>query len=214
MPRLSIKGLADYMTSSARRQRSILRSHKYPDEDESRARILYYREARDRVAVYHQSGEDPDWLIDQADQLALLAASFNTRSRRRMRLLHNARALRAYAESFAGRVFEVLPDLRLALEFNDVVVTVAPDLHITERGREKIIKLEFATDEPADHLIRIICQAMFEAASVAELALSSSQILLLDVPRAVEHRGARMRSRMAAEIEAACENISAIWDRL
>jgi hypothetical protein len=58
--RLSIKGLADFMTASASRQRSLLRAYKYPKEDESRAKILYYREARDRVAVYRQSRPPPE----------------------------------------------------------------------------------------------------------------------------------------------------------
>jgi hypothetical protein len=79
---------------------------------------------------------------------------------------------------------------------------------------ERIIKLEFASRPPGDVVIRIMSQAMFEAASAAGLNLRSADILLVDVPRKTVYRGARMRSRIAKDIEAACQTIADIWPSL
>jgi hypothetical protein len=122
--------------------------------------------------------------------------------------------VRAYATHFAERRFEVLPELRLMLRFGDVEVSVFPELHVREGKREKIVKLEFSATPPELNRIRVISQAMFEAAEVAGLGISSSQVLYLDVPRGNEHRGARLGARMRNDIEATCQIISAIWDTL
>jgi hypothetical protein len=212
MKKLSLKGLADYMTASPTRQRSILRSYKYPTEDEAQAKILYYREARDRIAAFHSSGETLAWLGNQATILLTLASY--SRDRRRARLEHNARGIQQYARNFGSRSFDILGDFSHDLQYGDVVVSVYPDLHVREGETEKLIKLEFSKDEPNAALIRIISQCMFEAARDAGLGLSSANILLLDVPRGRAHRSSRMGARMARDIEATCENISAIWDTI
>ncbi len=130
------------------------------------------------------------------------------------RLNHNVRALREYAHYFSGRDFEVLNDLKLVLQYGDVVITVRPDLHVRESNREKIIKLEFGVEKPSTRMIEIISQAMFQAAQVGGYSLTSSGVLYLDVPRGREYRGARLGARLAKDIEATCENISAIWDKI
>lgn len=210
--KVSLKGLADFMTSSAVRQRSILRQYKHPDEDEARAKIIYYREARDRIAAYHRSNHPADWLNEQASSLAGLAASSDGRTR--TRLQHNVRGLRAYASHFSRRRFDLLPDVTHYLTYGDVTVTVRPDLHVRERRKEKLVKLEFGVEDPPDQLLNIIAQSMFEAAENAGLGLSSACIICLDVPRGREIRGARAGSRMRSEIQAACANISSIWETI
>lgn len=210
MKKLSIKGLADFMTASASRQRSILREYKYPDEDEPRAKRLYYREARDRVAVLHKVGHHPSWLATQASELDQLAA--NSSSRAKTRLRHNARGLRAYAQHFALKPYSLLDDLSLRLAFGDVVITVVPDLHVKEGAAERIIKLDFSVGAPESAQIKIISQAMFEAAVKSKLSLQAADVLYLDVERGVVHKGAKLGARMARDIEAACQNLSAIWD--
>ena len=209
MIKLSLKGFAKYMVANSAQQRKILRDYKYPDP-EGKAQITYYREARDYIKAYHQNGHDKKWLIDRHSSLAsnAAAASGGTKTR----LQNNARAVRQYARHFAGRQFEILPDISLSLIFPEVQVTVFPDLHVIERKKEKIIKLEFAKNAPDPRLIKIMSQALFEAQSEAGMGLTSASVLVLDVSRGEEHRGARVGSRLGTEIEAACENIAAIWD--
>ena len=90
--RISLKGLSVFMTASAVRQRSLVREFKYPGEEEAHAKILYYRDARDRIAAYHRAGHGQDWLLGEAAHLETLAVS--TLDPTKTRLNHNARALR------------------------------------------------------------------------------------------------------------------------
>jgi len=211
--KLSLKGLSDYISASPTTQRRILHEYKYPTEDESRAKILYYREAKDRITAYHESGYDRNWLINEANQLKMLG-DLSVNASRKNRLRYNAMGVYRYAKYFSQRHFEILDDLTLDLFIGDVFISVFPDMHVIEKGKDKIIKLEFSKNSPSDMAIKIISQCLFEAAHRNGLPLSPSCTLYLDVPRGVEYRGARMRSRMLRDIEATCMNISAIWDSI
>jgi hypothetical protein len=209
----SIKGLADYMAATPGRQRTILRHHKYPSEDEAAAKTLYYQPARERIVRHHQHGHPVGWLSDQADRLDEQAAASDSDGRAR-RLRNNAKALRAYAENFGNRKFEILGPVRLGLRYADVRVSAAPDLHVREKGVEKIIKLEFGAEEPDEITVKVISQGLFEAAQREGFAFRAADVLYLDVPRGKTHRGARLGARLSGDIEATCLNISAIWDTL
>lgn len=210
MIQLSVKGLADYMTASASKQRSILRGYKYPRDDESQAKRLYYRDARDRIAAYHKNHHDATWLGAKAEELAQLAALTGGASGTRLR--HNARALRLYERHFSTRSFTYLGDLRLQLTFAGVRISVTPDLYVREGAKEKIVKLEFGVDEPHQDAVKVVSQCMFEAAKGQLPQCTSTSVLYLDVPRNLEHRGARANARTLREIETTCENIARLWD--
>lgn len=212
MIQISLKGLAKFMTASAAGQRKVLRDYKYPDE-EGQAQAAYYRDARNAIARFHDQKLAATWLEDQS--AALLAASKSAAKLQiASRLKNNARALKSYAEFFGATSYDVLPDISLGLNVAGVLVTINPDLRVTEKGKEKLLKLEFAADEPDAEVIKIISQAMFEAALSEGMELGSSQVLYVDVPRGVRHKGARLGALTKRNIEAACSNIAAIWSVL
>jgi len=208
MIKISLKGLAKFMTASAVAQRKILRDFKHPDPEGS-AQARYYKEARDRIAAFHRHQHGDGWLSQEAGTIASHALASTPATR--VRLQNNARALRAYERHFGGRQFEILPDVSLDLKYAGVRISVQPDLHVREQGREKIIKLEFSKKEPDGKAVRVIAQGLFEAASNAHLGLSSGDVLYMDCVRGAAHKGARVGARMAKEIEAACQNIAALW---
>lgn len=212
MIKLSMWGLADYMTSNPAKQRSILRQYKYPGDDEARAKVLYYREARDIIAAYHGGDCVPDWLEERAIELDSLARLSTGRTKTRLR--HNSRTIRDYAETFAGRKFEILQDVRLTWEHGGVRVSVVPDLHVREKRIERIIKLGFAKDEPDPARVKIAGQLMYQAAEDVGMGLNSAGVLFLDIARGLEYRGARAGSRTIADLQAACETIRDVWERL
>src|SRR5205823_522749 len=109
--KISVRGLAKYMTSSPAGQRKVLRDYKYPDEDEPSAMRLYYKDATDRIQAYHGSAHDRSWLQVKAADLAELAQL--TPGRPGTRLRHNARALTAYERHFAMKEYEPQVQLRL-----------------------------------------------------------------------------------------------------
>lgn len=198
------------MTASATRQRSILSDYKYPEENQAQAKIFYYREARDRISAFHHAKRDPNWLIAESHYLQSIAADIS--EGREKRLKNNATALRAYAKSFGHRNFEILESIKLKLIFEGVTISVYPDLHVKERGQEKIVKLEFSVNQPSEDITKVISQIMFEAANQEDMGLTASGVLYLDVRRGKEHRGARLGSRLKRDIQSTCLNISGIWD--
>jgi hypothetical protein len=200
------------MTANPARQRTILREYKYPNLDDARAKIHYYREARDSVVAYHKGNKDEVWLRAQA--MNLLATANVSSAGAQKRLRNNARALSAYEKNFGAREFEVLARLNWKLAYSGVDISVQPDLHVRERGAEKIIKLEFSVDEPETRAIKIISQCMFEAARAAGLNLPSASVLLLDVARGTSHKGARLGAYLRRDIDAACNTIADIWPKL
>lgn len=208
---LTLKGLAKFMTASPARQRKILRDFKCPEE-EGYAQALYYREARDLIYARCEHDHPTSWLLQQAGQLRNLAAATGGQSG--IRLTHNARGVEQYAQHFAGRRLEVLEDIDVSMMVAGVRVKINPDLHVREGDKEKIVKLEFSVREPEGQVVRIICQTMFEGAWKNGYRLPASSVLYLDVPRGRSHKGARAGGRMKAEIEAACQNIVSMWERI
>jgi hypothetical protein len=209
MIKISLKGLAKFMTAGAAAQRKILGDFKHPDPEGS-AQARYYQEARDRIAAYHRFQHEDGWLSQQAGTIASRALASGGVATR-VRLQNNARALRAYERHFGGRQFEILPDVSLDLAYAGVRVSVHPDLHVRELGRDRIVKLEFSQTKPDAKAVKIMAQGLFEAATNAGLGLSSADVLYMDCVRGVAYKGARVGARMGREIEAACQNIAALW---
>ena len=212
MIQLSVRGLAKYMTSRHATQLKILRDYKYPNDPEPHAMRLYYREARDCVEAFHRSNNNRPWLRGKAGDLNQMASLVSGPARARLR--HNARALTQYEEHFGERHFEIGKPMRLYLDVDRVRISTAPELHVSEGSREKLIRLDFAAEQPSDDVIKIICQTTFSAAEAAGLGLPASSILHLDVARGRETRGARSGARVRADIEAACRGIAALWDSI
>ncbi len=205
---ISLKGLAKFMTASAAQQRKILRDYKYPNE-EGHAQAIYYREARDCIRTYHQKKHPQGWLTDTVDKLKDTASILGGASK--IRLTHNARAIAQYAASFGTRAFTVLQEAEISLTISGVKVKINPDLHIQDHSQKKVLKLEFSSNPPDARLISIICQCMYEGLLQSGVSARPSSVVYLDVPRGHEHKGARQGARMRREIEAACQNISALW---
>ena len=212
MIQISLKGLAKFMTTTAAGQRKILRDFKYPDE-EGQAQAAYYRDARNAIAKFHDQKLPSSWLGNQADSL-LANASTAPKPQISARLKNNARGLRSYACCFAATTYDILSDVNLGLCIGEVLVTVNPDLHVLEKGKEKLLKLEFSSQKPHSDLIKIVSQAMFEAALADGMRLPSAQVLYIDVPRGIRHKGARFGALTRKNIEAACQNIWAIWNSI
>ncbi|MFZ0680689.1 hypothetical protein [Candidatus Binatus sp.] len=211
MIRISLKGLAKFMTSSSLTQRKTLRDYKFP-EREGEAQATFYREARRFIRDFHQQGNPEGWLSKKASELRTLAQVRGAMSG--IRLRHNSRALVEYEQYWGAKHFQVLKSTSLALHFHDVRISVFPDVHVLEDETEKIIKFEFSADEPSDEVLKIMSQAMFEAALEGGLGLSAKSVLILDVPRKRLYRGAKAGSKVRREIEAACRTISDIWPAL
>lgn len=210
--RLTVKGLAKYIVGSPAQQRRVLQDFKYPNTDEPAAMRQYYQDATNAVRAFHRNGHDRVRLREQAQSLATRARLTGGSTGTRLR--NNARGLQQYEEHFGGRVFEVQAAQTMRLVFSEVQIALNPELHVMERGRAKLMKLNFASDVPSEIEVKVIVQCLYEAANRQLGQFPASAVLLLDVPRGVEHRGARAGARTLRDIEAACETIAGIWPQI
>jgi hypothetical protein len=209
--RISIKGLAKFMTSSNLTQRKTLRDFKYPDPEGS-AQAIYYREARDFVRAFHERSLPLEWLRQRASLLSSLAGQSSKNAETRLR--NNARAINAYRENFPNTRYSILPDLRLEFTNAAVRVTAYPDLHVREGGVEKLLRFEFGSAELNERAIQILAQGMLMAAAASAVDITPRGVIVVDVPRGRVYEAGRLRSRLTREIEAACQTIADIWPRL
>jgi len=211
MKRVTVKGFANFVVARPAKQRKIVHDFKFPDP-EGRAQAAYYREARKGISTYHTKNYEVDWLITTAEKLDDLADSAPQIAGTRLR--HNSRAIRQYAEAFASKRYEVFTSGTFELVHNDVNIAVHPDLFVREGSQLKLIKFDFGVEPPDEMVAKVVGQVMYEAANQSGLTLFPSQVLFVDVARHQVHKGTRVGSRMAIEIRAACENISAIWETI
>lgn len=206
--KISMKGLAKFMTSGPAAQRKILYDYKHPDP-EGKVQAWYYERTRDAIEEYHRRDEPSSWLEAKARILRLEAD--RQEAQRAARLRHNARALEAYATHFGDRRFSMANEPRLRLTHAGVIVTAKPDLHVVDGRHHRIIKLHLAEDEPDRDSIQIMSQIMLEAETASGEKFPASSIWCLDVTRGKVLREAKVRSRCSANIRAAIENIAALW---
>jgi hypothetical protein len=202
--RMTMKGLAKYMTAQPAAQRKILRDYKYP-EPEGLAQARYYGDAVRVIGrlIAKRIGLDDarDFASSWRESALVLPPA------RRTKATNNARAVEQYLEHFAQHSFELLPNPSLRLTRGGVIISATPDLRVRHGKRELLLKLEFAKQQPDERSFRVMSQIMFEAS----VDLASSTIVIADVPRGRLIRGARMGSRLKADILAACRAIEAIW---
>jgi hypothetical protein len=208
-----LKGLANFMAAAPARQRTILRNFKYP-KPEGAAQAQYYSRARQTIAAYHRHRRPHEWLEHQAEQLLISAADAPTEAAS-IKRKSNARAVFDYSKTaWSRKTVDVLPDADLEFTYGTVRVSANPDLTIRVVGRTKLLKFDFAPKAPDEKVIKVMCQGLYQAAVGAQIVTGTADVTYFDVGRAVEYHGARAGSRLISDIEAACENIEAIWPTL
>ena len=208
--RISFGQLASFCTSSECERSRIARQVKHVPA-ESRIRIPYYVQAKSVIRHYHRDGHPVSWLALQAGRLASDARPAMS-SQRAVRLLNNAEAVMAYANAFAGREFTILAQARLRWCFSDVVVTVGPDMHVVEAGRERFVRVE-ATPSTSDGcaLMASLMWLAVEGAS-DDLAPDCCRILALRTKQ--EFVGEEPSPELVTTVENACHEFSELYDRL
>ena len=209
MIRISVKGLAKFMRKGPAGQRSVLRDFKFPRGPEARVQTVYYAEARVGIREYHVSGNNPATLVKPVDELRKKAE--RSAGKAKSRLEHNIRAMESYLQYFSGNRFEILSSPRLEYLHGSVTVGATPDLFVKHGDQQKIIRIDLGAEPTDEEMITIILQVTFEAARRAGLAVLPSQVVYLDISRRQQHVGAKSRTRLSREIQAACENIEAMW---
>src|SRR5437879_436062 len=132
MIRISVKGLAKFMTAGPATQRKVLIDFKFPDP-EGGVQASYYSEARSAITEFHESQNDPATIASEVQRLSEKA--YQASGRQRTRIEHNIRALRSYLENFGNESFKVLPTPPLSLSHRSVSIGATPDLFVRHKAR-------------------------------------------------------------------------------
>jgi hypothetical protein len=211
--KISLKGLAKFIPASPALGRSILRDYKFP-KPEGAAQAKYYGQARSTIATFHAREQPHEWLEHQYLRLHKMVEDAPSHGAA-TRLRNNARAVQDYARTEWSRTkMDVLKDADLEFRHGNVRVTCSPDLIIRVDGSSKILKFDFAPKAPDNKVIAVMCQGLYEAARARGVVERTKDVIYLDVRRGEAHCRARVGSRVMRDIEAACENIEAIWASL
>ncbi len=206
--KLSMKSLAQFMTAGEQKKRTILKNNKFPRE--AQVIIIQYRDAINAIREFHESGNDPSTLVRSVDKLRKKAVDATPQTR--SRIDNNIRAIERYLKYFAGQRREVLPVPKMKYVHSDVTISVFPDLLIDEGGQKMLIKLDFTQAGATDDQIAIMLQLMYEASVKAELGITPKNVLYINTKAEEPHRCSKIRKHLKREIDAACENIAAIWE--
>jgi len=218
-PRFSLNKIAEYMTATPRRRRSLIIDQIRPPI----AKVINYEDAR-RVLVRFFCDPDrtPKKLLEAAAALRDRAAGSHDEHRIRC-LISSARAL----ESFAPFSERVRPKAVVAvgcprqgadLALGGVRIVVSPDVSLLEPGTERCVgavKLHFSRSAPLG------AEELAYAATIVHECLSDKGYdpikarcfsvdvfaqIIETVPRSVKDR--------VKNLEAACEEIAERWPKL
>jgi hypothetical protein len=209
---LSLKGMAEYLTSNSAKQRRILLEHKFREDEEGKAKRQYYQEASRIIRQYHSSSRASSWLESQAS--ALMAKAMNESGSKRTRLRSNATAIKAYEENFGDRSLTLVPAPRHKYRSGMVAVSFTPDLGVMGKQGIQLVKLDFCAGPMNPEAVNIMRQLMYCAVSQSGAALPLGSLILTDVRAGEEHKAKRILKRTQDDIDAAIRNIEAIWPTL
>src|SRR5690242_15903023 len=163
--KLSMKSLAQFMTSGESRRRTILRNSKFPKQ--AQIIIIQYRDAINAIRDYHESGNDPASLVKSIDKLRKKASGASKQTEARIN--NNIRAIERYVHNFGNNKADAKPVPKMKYVHGTVTISVFPDLLIEQDGEKYVIKLDFTAQGASDEQIEIMLQLMYEASSKEDL---------------------------------------------
>lgn len=211
---VSVGTLASFMTGTPDQQRQILYRVKYPNDAASVVARTYYQPTRVVCKEFHRQGHTHQWLLKEARDLDRQAAVLT--GNKRSRAASNARAIRRYALHFAKREFQVCEPVRFQLEVGPVTVRVTPDLHVVERGQERLIKFEMTASRTTlpglrERQLKIIGRTIAESARQDGFQVKASTVQCFDFPSGAVVKGPLAGTRVWKELESGCQNLAAIY---
>jgi hypothetical protein len=209
--RISVKLLADFMTASPARQRTIVRDAKYPQlkNGKKRPQIVRYSEARAAIRDYHEANNDVSVLLAAIQRLNTKRAA--KAGENMSRIDDNVRALTTYMKYYANTPFTILTTPKLIYRFEQVDVSAAPDLYVEETGEKKLIKIDFNQKKPQEDAVDIIMKVMAEAAAKIELGVKPKDVVYLDVTRQIQYTGKKLNKALKKNIDAALATVQDMW---
>jgi hypothetical protein len=221
-PTLSVNKLAEYVCSRAGRQRRILYERKYPDPEFSAG--MFHREAAEAVTRYLADGcVDATPITKELGVLGQLKPSKIGTARR---INANIDALDRFADmlddiDFQGADATLGAHNPTPLTFHGVKVSVRPEIILRATGPKKqqmvgAVKLHFTKthchDGESAGYVSAAVQEYLRCHVIQGDEIVAPQLCpVIDIGSGTVFPGVRAISNRLKDIEAACQNIHALW---
>ena len=222
LPVISVNKLGEYLICRAARKRSLLHQRKYPDPDFQVGR--YYQETEDAIQKYMTTGAVDPRLIE--NELNSLYQKTPEKSGTARRIASNIERLECFED--------MLDDIDLTdigstagssrakhMKICGVAISVRPEIILRGVGprKQKLIgalKLQLTKstdfDEEAARYVSVLVQEYCKCHLVQDNEIVHAPYCkVIDVGNEIVHPGVKSRKRRMRDIEAECQNISAIW---
>jgi hypothetical protein len=217
-PTISVNKLAEFMTASPARQRQILKDRKYPTEFKG----MYYRESSDSISrVLAGNLED---LMPLSNQKKILEQVETDKVGTQRRIAVNIDAIERF-ESMVDQItfFGAEPSLgehaAAKLTFFGVAVSVRPELILRRDGKTGpligAVKLHFSRQYPFSDgdagIVSAILQEWCKNCMPDDGLPQGDMCAVIDVCSKKFHGGVKATAMRLQQVEAACQNIAALW---
>lgn len=221
-PRISVNKLAEYLTATPARRKTILTDQKHPSD----FKVARYKEATQAISRFIAGGcSDPSILAATEEYLRGRNPQSAFQAQDRDLSLDALQAFReAYAEwGLVGSTLSLGEANPPFLLISGVNVSVRPEIisRSVNRNGDRIIgamKLHLPkTSSPSKKNAEYVCTLLHWFSDVHltdDGAVDHRLCRLIDVPAGILHEAPRTYRKRRADIEAACEEIAARWPSL
>lgn len=221
-PRISINQLAEFMIAKSARQREIIRRNKFKQD----FLVVYYKEASEAVSLCLSSNMTDLYIIENA--ISSLEQKSPDKIGTQRRLTANIGALEAFQSMLDDINFgEASPELGEQspprLKFHGVEVSVRPEIVLSAKGKagKQLIgatKLYMSRGTPLTDTSAGYISAALQEHCRRNLShrgdYSAPLCGVIDVGSKHVFPGVKATAARIKDIEAACQNIAALWDSI
>jgi hypothetical protein len=219
-PRISVNKLAEFMEAKGARQRQILRDQKYPTDYKG----MYHKEAAEAIALSIASNLEDLSPIDRA--VALLEQARPQKIGTQRRVAANLDALETF-RLMLDEVDQKIKEIKLVLgeqspprlQIHAVDISVRPEIILRSGGKSGslcgALKLHFPRTFPLSEAaagnVSAVLQEWCKTNMHDEGRVSGPLCFVIDIGSQRVYPGAKATTARMKDVEANCQNISALW---
>lgn len=215
--KISLNKLAEYMTANPSRRKQIIRDQKHP----SNFKVSRYMDAREVIVNYLQTGNEKDAM----EKAAKLLLENSERSFVEQDKVLSGKAIEDFLD-LSDEVDLTGVDVEAGNQFStqrlgisDLTISIRPDAILRDKNTGSVVgavKLHFSKTAPLDEKA---CEYGASALrfylenQISQSKIDPKKCYMVDVPTGKVKYAPRAFTRRLSDISAACEEISARWDK-
>lgn len=217
-PRISVNKLAEFMTAKAGRQRQILRDQKYPTDYKG----MYHKEAAEAISICVASNLENIGVVERA--IASLEQISPEKIGTQRRVAANIDALEAFLQmldevDMTGATPSLGEHAPPKHSIQNVEISVRPEIILRGNGKAGPIigamKLHFPTTFALNPVtagyVSAVCQEWAKSHLDADATVWGPYCNVVDIGSRQFYPGVKTTVARMRDVEAACQNIAALW---